>query len=92
MNPNLGRETAINILDHEGHGAKKYLDLVYERCQCLLAGASAPADTEQNLHEEPGELNLEKPRARVKVDEMANATRRSLPGFCRRALSCAVTP
>jgi hypothetical protein len=57
MNPNLGRETAINILDHEGHGAKKYLDLVYERCQCLLAGASASADTEQNLHEEPGELN-----------------------------------
>jgi hypothetical protein len=57
MNPNPGRETAINILDYEGHGAKKYLDLVYERCQCLLAGASASADTEQNLHEEPGELN-----------------------------------
>jgi hypothetical protein len=46
-NPGLGRETALNVLDQEGRGAKNVssmkpenLDMVYEACRSLLAGES----------------------------------------------------
>jgi hypothetical protein len=58
--PSLGRETAIDVLDREGHGSKsvsgmkpEHLDEVYERCQRLLAGASLNPPTDLPLHKSP---------------------------------------
>jgi hypothetical protein len=56
MNPSLGVETAREILDGEGDGAKKvsslkpeYLDMVYQACGSLLARASAADEAEPQL-------------------------------------------
>jgi hypothetical protein len=57
MNPKLGREAALNVLDREGHGANnvsdlepEHLDRVYESFDRLLAGASASIKIGQNPH------------------------------------------
>jgi hypothetical protein len=65
MNPRLGGEAALNVLDHEGRGAKKVssikpedLEMVYEACRSLLAGESASAEAEQNPHVEQSVGNV----------------------------------